>query len=237
MHWHSLSFEPIAKSFELFAVLHRVPASAKTQIEPSGHANRNQPQHSRLISSHKIWLARSTRYSTPQKSALQNGAEGVFLNGVGGLPPQAENRGLNAVLKRFDSSKCPIWAFLAFTKAGHLPSSPSNHAATHLLRSPHEKSPHPTPFQKNGLFRPANRKGRALLYAQSSTWRVGFSALPHPPHAICRSRPPSSAGQFGTERPCHICSSSGRLVCPGMSTLLYSPPCPSVRAGVFVAAA
>ena len=146
MHWHSLSFEPIAKSFELFAVLHRVPASAKTQIEPSGHANRNQPQHSRLISSHKIWLARSTRYSTPQKSALQNGAEGVFLNGVGGLPPQAENRGLNAVLKRFPFC------------GGHFrASSPEMTRVQRISHEPRRAQPHLPPGTSAEQSRPLRR--------------------------------------------------------------------------------
>lgn len=178
MHWHSLSFERIAQSLELFAVWNRAPSSANNPVEASGQAHRAHAQQGRLKSSCKTCPPCSTRHNTPQKSTLQNGAEGVFLTGAGGLPLPPKKRGLKAVLKGFASLTSPIWAFSAFPRARHLPSSLSNPAAMNLLRSSREKSPHPTPIQNDGLFWPANRKRRAHLCAQPSTSSLGASTPP-----------------------------------------------------------
>lgn len=237
MHRHSLSFERIAQSFELFAVLDRVPTSVKNQIEASGHANRRQPPKKQLNLNSKTCPPCPNRHNTPQKSTHQNGAEAIFLNGVGGLPLQPKNKGLKAVLKGFDSPISQISPFLAFPKGGHLPSSLSNPAAMHLLRSHREKSPHPASIENDGLFWPANRKRRPRLCPQPSTWSLGFSALPHPSRSICRSRLQSPDHSFGAARQTHFFASAGRLVCLSASPLLHPLPHPGVRAGVFVAAA
>ena len=236
MHRHLLRFERIAQSFELFAVRDRVPTSVKNQIDASGHANRCQPQQSQLNHNSKTCPPYPTRHNTPEKSTLQNGAEAIFTNGAGGLPPQLENKGLKAVLKGFDSPASQISPFLAFPKARHLPSSLSNPAAMHLLRSSHEKSPHPAPIQNDGLFWSANRKRRPSLCPRPSTWSLGFSALPHPSRSICRSRLQSPDHSFGAARHADFCASSGRLVFLRTSTLLHPLPYPGARAGVFVAA-
>ena len=237
MHWHSLRFERIAQSFELFEAWDRAPSSANNPIKARDQAHRTQPQQGRLNSSCKTCPPCSTRHNTPPKPTLQNGAEGVFLTGAGGLPPRPRNRGSKAVLRGFASPTSPVWAFWAFPNARHLPSSLSNPAAMHLLRSSREKSPHPTPIQNDGLFWPANRKRRTHLCAQPSTSSLGASTLPHSPRTICRSSVQPSDHPFNAARHSYVCFSSGQVVRLDMSTLPHPLPYPDVRAGVFVASA
>jgi hypothetical protein len=212
MHWHSLSFERISQSFELFAVWDRAPSPAKNPINASDQAHRTQAQQGRLKSSCKTCSPCLTLHNTPRKSTLQNGAEGVFSTEAGGWPPPLRKSGLKAVLKRFASLTSPIWAFSAFPRARHLPSSLSNPAAMHLLRSSREKSPHHTPIQNDGLFWPANRKSRAHLCAQPSISSLGTSARLHSPRTICRSRVHPSDHPFDAARHAYVCFSSGQVV-------------------------
>lgn len=217
MLWHSLSFERISQSFQLFAVWDRTASSANNPINASDQAHRTQAQQGRLNSSCKTCPPCSTRHNTPQKSTSHNGDYGVFLTRARGLPPPPRKRGLKAVLKGSASLTCPTWAFFAFPRARHLASSLSNPAAMHLLRSSREKSPHPMPIQNDGLFWPGNRKRHAHLCAQPSTLSLGSSALLHSPHTICRSRVQPSDHPFDAARLAYVCFRSGQIVRLDMS--------------------
>lgn len=224
MHWHSLSFERISQSFELFAVWDPTPSSVNNPINASDQAHWTQAQQGRLNSSCKTCPPCSIKHNTPQKSTLQNGAEGVCFTGAMGLPPAQRKRGLKAVLKGFASLTCPTWAFFASPIARHLVSSLSNPAAMHLLRCSRDKSPHPMPIQNDGLFWSGNRKRHAHLCALPSTLCLESSALLHSPHTICRSRVQPSDHPFDAARLAYVCFSSGRVVRPDMSPLPHPLP-------------
>ncbi len=237
MNSHSLSLERNAQSFELSAVSTGVPTSAKFQMDTINRTTRIKA----LLNGTRCVLTRPHyqpfRQNSTQKSTSQNGAEGVFSGGVGGLPLQLANNGLNVVLEGFAPSHRPKTGFLAFPRPRHLPSSHSNPAAMFLLRSSREKSPHPARIQNDGLFWPANRKGCPLLCAQSGAQCLGSTTLPWILQSGYRAHPRTSARKFASAPPALACFCSRRLVRRGMNMRIHSLPHPGARAGVFAVAA
>lgn len=191
------------------------------------------------ICDHAVCLAFELRPNTASKSTFQNGAEGVISNKARGLPPHPQNKGLNAVLERFGLPPGHFLRISSFLMPGHLPSSPSNPAVMLLLRRHREKSPHPSRFHKDGLFRSTNEEGRTRLCAQPGPAGWGPSALPAYPTLLrCFSLwlRPSTQCHFFCSAPAQALTCSGRVVRGGLNAHPSSLPYPGARAGFFVAA-
>lgn len=236
MNSYSLRLERNAQSFEPSAASYGMPASAKFQMKTISQTTRIEDLQNGTNCDHTRSPSPPFRQNTARKSTRQNGAEGVFLDEVGGLPPQLANKGLNAVLEGFDPSPHPNKVFLAFPGPGHLPSSRSIPAAMFFTQEFREKIPHPARIQNDGLFWPVNRKGCLRLRAHSGAQCPGSSTLPCLSHSVSRAHLRPSERKFASAHPALASFCSRRLIRLAMSMHIQSLPYPGARAGVFVVA-